>query len=1177
MSERAQPPEPKQNPLALSAQLVKVRPPVQRSTHSPPPANGETLTAEPVELPPAAEPAPAAPPPAGNTATDDTAPPASASSLKTPNIANLPPPTEPLELFVRNPNRYEILGEHGRGGLGRVMRARDKDLDRSVAIKELLRPSRTAEARFVREATITAKLQHPGIVPVHEAGRWPDGTPFYAMKLVEGRSLRELIAATSNLAERLPLIAHVIAVAEAVGFAHSRGVVHRDLKPSNIVVGEHGETVVIDWGLARIVGAPSERSDAAPYRASQATDVTVAGAILGTPAYMAPEQRHGHAADERSDVYSLGSILFEVVTGTRPFADVERAEILRMSPDDASRLLRVAMARTPPDLVAILTKATNPVPSKRYSTASAMAEDLKRYTLGLTVRARTYTAFERVARWIDRRRAIAATIAASLVLLAGLSAIAVRRIVSERDAADKSREAAETLLGVTREQRDELLLASARGSLSTDPTATISLVSTYSGPRRPFDRVQFLAAAAQARGVARRVVRAHLGGIVAVQFLQGGGYYSLGKDGKLNLFDVAGSPPVLIESGLGEARAADLSRDGRWLVKLDNQARLVAHDLHEGGMRVLVQVAGVDVKPEFSENSPSMLLNRASGPMLYWGRPDAGATSIDGKRGWISPDGLRLVFTRSDGVYEWSAQRGASRRLAARDAFVTSVAFGASGLWSFALDDGRVFLCDTKETRLVLNAGEYAQVVLSRDAQSLVVSDIRGKLIVAGLTSDRRDEYSLPGEIHQLAVLADDWIAANGTDGRIYLLNSATGTTRTLLGHQPGVLSFDASLDGRYLVSGGYEGSVRIWEVPSLRERVLRGHHDAVFQVRYVPGKAARAVTTSRDRTVRLWDLSRSNTGSEPLQGHSALVYGLDVSPDGASAVSASWDGTVRLWGLEERTGISLRGHEGPVRVVRFVNGGTLVASGGADGTVRLWNLDGSQREVLRSGGAEVYALAVSRDRRYLAAGSNDGTIDVWALDTGEWRTLSGHDGMAYRLVFAPDNDLISAGFDGRVMRWSVDTWSAHEVLRHSGPIREIALTSDGVYLASSGDDGAVLLFDFRTSTKTSLLSGGSRVQYVAFSADGRRIVACGHDASVTVWDLTTGRERVLLGHEGFVVGADFSEDGQRLLTASWDGAVREWPIGDLLSESPPSEVSALQAWLVAATNKDAVFGAAPN
>jgi serine/threonine protein kinase len=156
----------------------------------------------------------------------------------------------PMAPQLRDHDRYDVLGEHGRGGLGRVSRAHDRELGRDIAIKELISRGHISEVRFLREALITARLEHPGIVPVYEAGRWADGTPFYAMKLVSGRPLRDLIAERKTVDERLALLHHAIAVADAIAYAHGKNIIHRDLKPANVIVGDFGETVVIDWGLA---------------------------------------------------------------------------------------------------------------------------------------------------------------------------------------------------------------------------------------------------------------------------------------------------------------------------------------------------------------------------------------------------------------------------------------------------------------------------------------------------------------------------------------------------------------------------------------------------------------------------------------------------------------------------------------------------------------------------------------------------------------------------------------------------------------------------------------------------------------------------------------------------------------------------------------------------------------
>jgi serine/threonine protein kinase len=372
----------------------------------------------------------------------------------------------PAPLQYRDPARYQIVAEHGRGGLGRVFRARDKELGRDVAVKELLSRGSTSELRFFREALITARLEHPGIVPVHEAGRWPDGTPFYAMKLVAGRPLKALIDECKTIEDRLALLPHVIAVADAIAYAHDRKIIHRDLKPSNIIVGDFGETVVIDWGLAKDISDQAPVADAVedgPYRtaATIAGDgVTVAGSIVGTPAYMSPEQALGEAVDERADVYAIGSILYELCAGTPPRDDARAARKLR---------------RVPPDLAVIVSRAVD-VLEARYPSAGELANDLHFFDTGHRIRSRKYSALGVVALWARRNRGVAVTLAAALVAGAILGSLSVSEILDQRNRATSAlsltrsaQASSEQSARVARLERDNSPLARAKPVLLTQP------------------------------------------------------------------------------------------------------------------------------------------------------------------------------------------------------------------------------------------------------------------------------------------------------------------------------------------------------------------------------------------------------------------------------------------------------------------------------------------------------------------------------------------------------------------------------------------------------------------------------------------------------------------------------------------------------------------------------------
>jgi len=395
--------------------------------------------------------------------------------------------------------RYLPGDEIARGGMGRVALATDTLLERVVAVKQALTLDPEMLRRFARETKITARLEHPSIVPVYDAGTDGDA-PFYVMRRVEGQPLSDLIMAHPSLDARLALVPNLLAAAQAVAHAHSRGIVHRDIKPSNILVGEHGETVVIDWGLAKVVGEPDDE-DALEISAGDSLR-TRAGTVFGTPGFMSPRQLRGEPVDFAADVYALGASLYFMLSGKPPHHAPTGDAMMVLAAEGPPELLSMLVPGVPRELATIVDTALG-YGGKHYRDASSFVEDLRRFSTGQLVAAHRYSSTERVRRFARKYRAALAIAVVALIVIAVGATLSIQRVLEERDRADSKARDAELSRQAERERADQLLLLRARMLVDTNPTEAVALLKEIDPTSRRLAEAHGVASAAIMRGVPR--------------------------------------------------------------------------------------------------------------------------------------------------------------------------------------------------------------------------------------------------------------------------------------------------------------------------------------------------------------------------------------------------------------------------------------------------------------------------------------------------------------------------------------------------------------------------------------------------------------------------------------------------------------------------------------------------
>ncbi|MEJ7728956.1 MAG: WD40 repeat domain-containing serine/threonine protein kinase [Polyangiaceae bacterium] len=829
-------------------------------------------------------------------------------------------------LPVRSRARYQLLGEHARGGLGKISKARDRDLGRDLAIKEMRTPDTASAARFVREALITARLEHPAIVPVHEAGRWENGEPFYAMKLVSGRTLKAVVQQAEGLTARLALLPSVIAVADAIAYAHDQGVIHRDLKASNVIVGAFGETVVIDWGLAKDLNHPDhilgEGQSPRPIDAEQ----TMAGTVVGTPAYMPPEQARGDDVDARADVYALGALLYYTLSGQAPHGGSAKADILAHARNAPPRPILEVAPGVPPDLAAIVTKAMAREREDRYQTAQALAGDLKRFQTGQLVSAHQYSLAQRALRWVRKHRGVTALSALFVVVAAvGVTSFVLREQRLRHEAEGQRDRADQQTLALLEQQ--------GRSELAAGRPFRASVYLTEALKRSPASLALrgLVTQAVRPMATLQRVLTGHEHDVPSVAYSkQGDRLLSASTDKTARIWSADTGEQLVVLRGFDKhIEHASFSADGSLVVSASG-GKAHVHDSRTGALLRTFDAKDVSYRVWFTPDDKHLVLG-----------------------GW---SGFLRVIDAVSGAVVFQGQPHTDR--------ITAAAFDPVHDRFYLADYDRVTSAWDLKTfrqlyRITDHANELSDVAVSHDGQFLVTmvtashdGVIRTWLLSSGAQLSAVD-MPQEGKAMASAVRGDGkQMAVSAVGGKIYVWDLSRPDYEVIERDTMTRETFYPSLytpDRTRFVVAGHEGLVELRDART--RQVVGGFRapEAVFSTATNADGSRILASTQMDGRYQpfLWD-AIGGTLIGLLPGHAKSAYNVASTWDGTRFATSSYDGIVRLFDAEDGSPQGMIRVDETVRLsaVTFSPDGSVIAAANENGKLTFAALGASHLHV---------------------------------------------------------------------------------------------------------------------------------------------------------------------------------------------------------------------------------------
>jgi eukaryotic-like serine/threonine-protein kinase len=1052
---------------------------------------------------------------------------------------------------------YELLEELGHGGMGIIYRARDLSVNRIVALKMILEgpfASERALKRFQVEAEAAAQLDHPNIVPVYEFGR-VEGRVFLAMKLVEGSDLVNSLHGEPM--DGRPAAELMALIARATHYAHQRGILHRDLKPANILVDQQGQPHVTDFGLAKLTG--------------QESGLTLSSDVLGSPSYMSPEQASGKGEPFTiaSDVYSLGAILYEILTGRAPFHSPSPLETMRKVVAEELIPPRVHYPRVERDLEIICTKCMDKEPAYRYGTALELAEDLERWLRHEPIRARPATPAERVAKWV-RRNPKVVILLCLLCLVFGMGFSGILVVSLQLASANKGKERANVQLArnvrdFEWQKIDDLVATGKR----TDALAYLSA---------------FLRQNTNDRVAANRVVSMLSGCNFALPVAA-----PLVHDARVNTLDLGKDGQRLVTATddgkvriwhLGTSRVINtfLHSSKVNFAEFDADEQLVLTTCQDGISR-LWDVTDGNIVFQFPEGVAGLngILNlnrtlfalretdvtmqvwdlrsrkRVGGPLTVSSRIREAAFSQDNQNIAIAASNGNVHVRAVDNSEELTASLMLGNEVAkvqfSPDGQTLAIVRGGSiELWNFRSQE--------KLKEFEMQDRNVLQIEFSPDGRRLVsMAYDRGLKIwdvASGQMLGQPVEAERPFSFFRFSPDGKQ-LATRSQSGVARLWDSFTGLALTEpFEHEGPITDLRFSPDGRHILTASQDGTVKMWQAQIASPQTFTVRTTDIYPCARFDREGQR-VFYSTQGGVEIYDILTKQRIGKPMS-HSGQVFRMDLSPDGKKLATAGWDSIGRVW--DAQTGEPLTAplpHRWSVCAIAVSPDNHLVATGSTDWTARLWNLETGQPV----GSAlqhrdEVIGVHFHPDSTAVLTASVDGTARLWSTADGHalWTEPLRHKGIVWSAEFSRDGRrIVTASADRSAVIW--DTHSRQPVthpLTHERGVFRAHFSPDGQWVLTCSEDGTARVWDASTGEPVSQpMRHKDKVGHADFSPNGRLVLTGSQDGTARLWDARTGYSvSDPVKHSGRVTSIQFSPDSRRCLSIANSDALRVCDVTDV-------------------------------